>query len=198
MWRKMTAGLVIACAALLTVAETAHAQYWRGRAGYWGGRAYDGAYNGAYGAYNAGRWGVGTAYWGATRPYAWYENRPYYYGGYYAPNRYYEPYTYSYSAPAATVVAPAAYESYYAGPQQQASDTARVHVMVPTSDAQVTFDGHQTQQRGMERDFVTSGLQSGSNYSYMVRASWMENGRQVNREQLVQVRAGQETTVDFR
>jgi hypothetical protein len=51
---------------------------------------------------------------------------------------------------------------------------------------------------GFERDFISPPLERGQEYTYTLRASWMENGKEVTREKSVPVRAGQEAMADFR
>ena len=94
--------------------------------------------------------------------------------------------------------------SFYYDPQSDlfggstlAPGSARVRVIVPNPEARVWFDGAATQQLGNDRWFHTSSLQSGANYSYKIRATWMENGREVNQERTVRVNPGQMTFVDF-
>lgn len=80
--------------------------------------------------------------------------------------------------------------------QQANHNEAMVRVMVPAPDAQVSIDGHQTQQQGMERTFITPTLQQNGG-TYKISATWTEGGRQVQRERTVQVRPGQHATVNF-
>jgi len=80
--------------------------------------------------------------------------------------------------------------------QQGGNNEAVVHVMVPAPDARVSFDGHETQQHGMQRTFVTAPLQQNGG-TYTVRATWNENGKQVSRDRTVQVHPGQQAMVNF-
>jgi len=70
-------------------------------------------------------------------------------------------------------------------------------VRVPNANAEVWFDNHKTQQRGMERSFTSENLTPKYDYTYHIRAKWMENGRPVERTRDITVRAGQQQVVDF-
>jgi len=150
-----------------------------------------------------GRIGVGRGYGSGYYGSGYYGSR-YYGSGYYAGSQYYSPY-YSgyYAAPYVNQVVPIVpivpeiRQSYYAEPAV-AQQSALVTVRVPTPDAQVWFDGSLTQQQGMQRVFNSPALTAGYAYSYMIKARWIANGQPVEREQRVQVQAGQAVTVDFR
>ena len=45
--------------------------------------------------------------------------------------------------------------------------------------------------------FVSPPLEKGQRYHYTIRASWMENGKEVSREKKVDVEPGREFTVNF-
>ena len=92
-------------------------------------------------------------------------------------------------APSSTAVAPA---------QSPSRSTAcQVRVMVPSQDAAVYFQGHQTQQTGTDRLFVSPPLDADAKYTYTVKAEWMENGQKISREKSVSVTAGGFATADF-
>ncbi len=74
---------------------------------------------------------------------------------------------------------------------------AQVEVRVPAPDAQVFFDGAATQQRGMDRMFISPPLTSGQNQTYSIEARWTENGRPVDMTKSVTVTPGRTATVDF-
>jgi uncharacterized protein (TIGR03000 family) len=75
-------------------------------------------------------------------------------------------------------------------------DVARVNVLVP-SEAALIFNGVRMPQTGSVREFVTPALETGRDYTYNVRATWSENGREVTRDQVIHVRPGERTDVDF-
>jgi uncharacterized protein (TIGR03000 family) len=77
------------------------------------------------------------------------------------------------------------------------SDTVNVRVMVPTREAKVWFENEATKQQGTDRLYSSPPLEKGRPYYYTIKASWMENGREVSREQTVPVRAGQQVVADF-
>jgi uncharacterized protein (TIGR03000 family) len=55
-----------------------------------------------------------------------------------------------------------------------------------------------TTQTGVDRVFNTPALEMGKSYTYTVRATWMVNGKEVDRTKDVHIQAGQPTTIDFR
>jgi uncharacterized protein (TIGR03000 family) len=133
-----------------------------------------------------------------------------YYGNYYAPYRY-APYRYSsspyyYSYPRSTYYdsyptysyqySPSSYQSNY--PATTSRDTSvLVKVHVPDPNAEIWFEGSKTSQHGTVREFQSPPLDPGRQYTYTVRARWMENGREVDRSRAVQVQGGQQVHVDF-
>jgi uncharacterized protein (TIGR03000 family) len=179
MMRKTLLILSLAGLTVLAAASDAFAQ----RRGYSGGRGYAPSIS-----VNVGR----GAYYS---PYGYYGGRAYspYYQGYgysYAPSYYYaEP---TYVVPATQIR-----QAYYPAPVA-AQQSARMIVLVPAAGAQVWFDGNATSQQGLERVFESPSLEPGHNFSYTVKARWLENGQAVTRERRVNVQAGQSVTVNFR
>lgn len=101
---------------------------------------------------------------------------------------------YSVSTPSYTTEAGSTtYQSFYAPSTNQ----AMIRVTVPSPAAKVWFEGSETRQTGTERLFVSPRLEAGNAYTYTVKATWTENGREVTREKEIRVRPGQETTVAF-
>jgi uncharacterized protein (TIGR03000 family) len=96
------------------------------------------------------------------------------------------------SMPAGTVTT----QAFYTGPSRD-PNAALVRVSVPNSNANIWFDGSPTQQQGFQRLYVTPPLDRNRNYTYAIKASWMENGQEVSREKQVDIRAGQEAFVSF-
>jgi uncharacterized protein (TIGR03000 family) len=78
-----------------------------------------------------------------------------------------------------------------------ANATVRMRVSLPTADAQLWIQDQLTQQRGLERVFESPNLEPGKSYTYSLRASWMENGKEVVRKLDIDVRSGQVTPVQF-
>jgi len=150
---------------------------WSGSRG-WGGVSIGVGYPGFYGGYGSG---YGDGYYGGR-----------YYGGRYYDSGYYYPSDYTYSD--AYTYPSTIQQSYYPPSNQQ---SANVMVMLPNPTAQVWFNGAPTSQQGMQRTFFTPPLEPG-NYSYTVKARWMENGQQVERDRTVSVQPGQTVNVDFR
>lgn len=75
--------------------------------------------------------------------------------------------------------------------------TARIDVLVPSGDANLTFDNLPTTPTGTTREFVTPPLVVGSNYVYNVRVSWLDDGVRRSRDKNVFVRAGDRLVVDL-
>ena len=159
--------------------------YGGGRGYGYGGRGY--GYGGrgyGYGGYGWGGYGYpgwGGYYGGGYWP-SYYDGTPYYSGDTYVnPN-----YT-TYIDPSTTAVNPA---------PQVADNTAGVRVILPDPAARVWFDGTATNQTGTDRLFHTPSLAAGS-YSYRIKATWTQNGREVTQERNVPVMAGRLSVVDF-
>ena len=162
--------------------------------------------------------GFGTSYYGYAYPY--YYPSSYYYPSYYDSAVAY-PYVAAYTtAPAVPVavqpVVPAAVEAVVPTTVQTAVPTT-VQAVVPTAapvvvpapgasvvvtvdvppDADVWFNGAPTAQKGTVRRYISPALAPGMNYTYFVRARWLEDGVAVDQTRRVTVRAGDQLTVDF-
>lgn len=212
---------VAALALLLVRADVASAQGKGRGGGGGGGRGYAAPSMGrswSGGNWNGGNW-YGDGNWDGYgyRNYS-YWNRPYYSYGWY-PYRYSYPYVnnyyyYDYGVPYYGNAY--RYEGYnpdyvsgYYNPDierstggydnsdmERSADRVTLEVRVPDG-ADVWIDGHQTRQRGTIREFQSPPLQPGQDYRYEVRASWMEDGRRVDRTKEVAVRAGERVSVDM-
>lgn len=76
--------------------------------------------------------------------------------------------------------------------------SSQVEVRVPVASAEVWFSGHKTKQSGLKRTFETPALQPGKVYSYDVVVKWTdENGRPVQDQYRLEVRAGRQAVVAF-
>ena len=78
------------------------------------------------------------------------------------------------------------------------SNRATVRVALPNPNAKVYFDDETTTQSGTNRVFNSPTLEPDKSYTYTVRATWMEDGKEVTRTKDVKVQAGRAATVDFR
>jgi uncharacterized protein (TIGR03000 family) len=189
---------------------------WFGRRGGYYGYGYGGYRGyGGYGGYGYGGY-YGSPYYGYG---GWGYSPPYYAYGYspYAASSYSVPYVAAnYGWPSAYVgstVTPASvdasnpqyaqsardmttYRSMYA--PSQSANAATIRVEVPDPNARVYFDDAQTQQGGTDRVFMSPPLDPNKTYTYTVRATWMDNGKEVSRNKDVKVQAGRATMVDFR
>jgi len=197
--------------AVLVASSTASAQ--RGRRGFGGsgfsvslgnGLGYGSPYYGGYGYRPySGYTGYGGYY---NQPYYSY-SRPIISTPYYSGTTYYSgPTTYQsqplYSAndtagqmyEQGTAVASTDQSNYYT-PTWHANGT--ITILVP-DQAQVWFGDIPTSVQGSTRSFQLPALDSGRDYTYTIRAKWMENGREHDQTKVVTFRAGQSFTVDMR
>jgi uncharacterized protein (TIGR03000 family) len=150
--------------------------------GYYGRSYYGGGYYG--GGYYLGGWGLGYS--------------PFYrsYGYGYAPSYYDGTPGYSnYAEPAPVVPTTQVQQSFY---PTQGQDFVSLKVLVPIADAKVWFQNQATTEQGMQRLFHSPALTPNQNFTYTIKARWMENGQAVNQERRVNVQAGQNITVSFR
>jgi uncharacterized protein (TIGR03000 family) len=206
MRKFITVAAIACCLSLSLLVNPAHAQRrggggYGGRGyggGYYGGRGYGGGYYG--GGYYGGGFGLGINVGGYGYPYN---------DGYYAPfgNYSYEPAvyaapTYTYASDAGVTVDVAGVhvgttrQSYFA--PDEPSTIAKIHVLVPDPNARVSFDDTVTQQMGTDRIFISPPLDPAKTYIYSVKATWMDNGKEVTRTQDVKVQAGHATKLDLR
>jgi uncharacterized protein (TIGR03000 family) len=171
-----------------------------GRGGWSGGRGggWGGGYRGGYGGYGRNRGGYG---WGG---YGWGGFYPYYglgYGSYYPDYGYggysYPGYAYDYSSPTYVVPNASGVITRQSGSYSPTQNTAMIDLRVP-SNAQVWVEGQPTRQTGPEREFVSPPLDPGSTYQYRIKARWMQDGKPVEREKTVTIRANETKNVDFR
>jgi len=227
MFRRRFFGLatvVLATASLLLLPGTSDAQRGRGsfRGGAFRGRniyhgGYYGGYRGGYyGGYHRGFYGGLLGYgglgyggyggWGGLYSaysypsYGYASSYPYGYSSYSYPSySYYTP-SYSYAVQPSTFAyegTPASSESFYPPESAVQDNDVHIKVNVPSPDAQVWFEGAPTQQRGTVREFESPPLTPGQNYTYHIRARWMENGQLRDQTRNVIVQAGQHLMVDF-
>src|SRR5689334_21036600 len=80
----------------------------------------------------------------------------------------------------------------------QESQEAYIRVQLPTADTKLEVQGIATKQEGASRFFRSPPLMPGKSYAYDMKATWMENGKQMVREKSIQVQGGMTTEVDFR
>jgi len=96
-----------------------------------------------------------------------------------------------------TVAKDTAFQTPLISRRSTATGTATIEVRVPSAQAQVSFDGHETAARGTQRRYESPALQVGQTYHYNVTATWMENGRRVTRDLQVSINAGRLAVADF-
>jgi uncharacterized protein (TIGR03000 family) len=83
--------------------------------------------------------------------------------------------------------------SYY--PSGAARNSAQIQLRLPSPEAEVRFDGQNTQQKGTMRLFTTPPLDG--TYSYQVTAVWQKDGQPITRDRTITVRPGASVMVDF-
>ncbi len=181
--------------------------------GYGGLYGYRPWYGYGYG-YNALA-AYSPAYWGSLYGYSpWYSAYGYYpavasysYALGYDP---YDVYGYGlndYGLDAYGYVAPADYPEGYV-PDEEATVPSQGPPAVPTdnaahllvrvpADAELWFDEYKTPQTGPERAFVSPPLTPGRDFTYQIRARWMEDGRPVDHIRTVHVHANMQAEVDM-
>src|SRR5262249_9914799 len=93
-------------------------------------------------------------------------------------------------------VMPSADYSYGAYAQPAPDNTAHIRLIVPEG-AKVWFGNSATTQTGRVRLFDSPPLTPGKDYTYDVKATWSEDGKEVTRTRRVDVRANASTTVDL-
>ncbi len=197
--RTLLAGLM-GLMLLLAAATPSQAQisFSFGRGYYGGGPGYYGRYYGPY-SYYGRSWGspyYGYGYYPYRSGMSISVGRPYYgypYYGYYENDFY--PRTTGYYMTEVPVYRPgrAVYRAAY-GPDDR---RATVRVTLPTADAKVWCEDTLTKQEGRSRTFVTPELEAGGSYTYVVKATWTQDGREMTQEREVHVRPGAATTVSF-
>jgi uncharacterized protein (TIGR03000 family) len=184
---------------------------------YSGGYYPSGYYSGGYSpyAYGTGSYGWPSAFYTApgaynTGNYTTAGYTPSYFGSGYDPSYTYSPTTFPGQTYATTTGTGGYYPGmargtgYYPGisntqsfyPANTDSRTATINVQVP-ADAELWFEGEKTNQTGPNRLFRSPALEAGQNYSYDVKARWMENGKPVEQTRIVRVRAGEMSQVNF-
>jgi uncharacterized protein (TIGR03000 family) len=78
-----------------------------------------------------------------------------------------------------------------------ANNRVLVRLFVPDANARVWFEGAPTQQGGFDRLYISPPIDPGKNYAYTIKAAWMENGKEVTREQKLPVHANQQALASF-
>jgi uncharacterized protein (TIGR03000 family) len=90
---------------------------------------------------------------------------------------------------------------YYGGyvpPSAPEEQVAYIHVRVSPPHAEISFQGSKTSQIGSSRLFTSPPLTQGEDFTYNIRVSWKENGREVSQDRTIPVRAGDRLSIVFR
>jgi len=99
------------------------------------------------------------------------------------------------SAPAAT---PPAQPAIPAPKQETRLNTPATVLVKAPADVRITVNGQPATRRATEETFTTPVLQAGQTYYYVFEAEAVRNGKPITLKRHVQVRAGQQSQVDFR
>lgn len=75
-------------------------------------------------------------------------------------------------------------------------NSTRVRVQVPTAETQIWVDQHLVQSSGTDRS-INMPLNSASAQRVTITAQWLKDGHEVVRKKEVEIRGGQEATVNF-
>jgi uncharacterized protein (TIGR03000 family) len=164
--------------------------------GLYGGLGY-GLYGGYIGAYPYG----GAGYYGYPNYYSYPYSTYSYPSTTYGSTYYSSPLIYSQSTPTAV---PAATFTYAPGTADSSASTtvsqtdtpADVTVVVP-ENAKLWFNDVPINTTGATREFQTPALTPGREYTYQVRATWMQNGREISQTQTLPVSAGSHARIVF-
>ena len=76
-------------------------------------------------------------------------------------------------------------------------DAALLTVAVPSENATVTVNGHETTSEGIVRQFMSRGLKDGYLYTYVVKIQYTLDGKELNDEREVKLRPGDTERVVF-
>jgi carbonic anhydrase len=76
--------------------------------------------------------------------------------------------------------------------------TTTITLRVPTAEARVWIDSKATTSRGVSRTFETPALAVGKEYSYQIKATWVDGGKEVTREKTVTFKGGEPATVEIK
>jgi uncharacterized protein (TIGR03000 family) len=151
-----------------------------------------GLYGGGYG-YPSGSYGSG--YYSGSYGSGYYA-APYYADDYYPPT-YVTPSTSIYVTPS-TDGNSGTYPVPNSGAGGAAAQDLVAHVTVQVPpDAEVWFGQGKTKQTGAVREFVSPSLTPGQDYTYTVKARWVEDGKEVVQSRQIDVSAGSRSTIDF-
>ena len=73
---------------------------------------------------------------------------------------------------------------------------ALINITVPTT-ANISFEGKETVQKGVFRQFITPALTPGQDFNYTIEVNWTENGTEVSRSRNITVHAGDIINLSF-
>ncbi len=80
---------------------------------------------------------------------------------------------------------------------RSAGDTARIEIRLPDPQASIWVEGQSIASSGEVRQFNSPQLDPSRQFSYDVKAAWIENGKLMTDERRVKVRANAQSVIDF-
>jgi uncharacterized protein (TIGR03000 family) len=98
--------------------------------------------------------------------------------------------------PPAPIASPANYQSFYPSDGPSSDRAALINVSVPPG-AEILFGDNKMTLSGPRRQFVSPPITPGSDYAYVVRATWTETGKDVSQSRRVVIHAGDVVNVTF-
>ncbi len=154
--------------------------YGYGNYGWYGNRSYDGAWGYYPSAYSYPTYVSGYGYPAYARSYAYEPSRPYgtTYTSFYPP----------------TSAAPG---PYFAPSPAVSSSVVNATIQLPSPDAELWVEGERMSATGATRRFASPQLEPGRTYTYTFKARWTEGDRPVERTKEIDVRPGDNISVDF-
>jgi len=78
-----------------------------------------------------------------------------------------------------------------------AADSARVEIRLPDPQASIWVEGQSIASSGAVRQFNSPQLDPSRQFSYDVKAAWIENGKLITDERRVKVQANAQSVIDF-
>lgn len=199
MRKQLGIAVLLAATALVLLPETGFARrgrFWRGGYGY--GSMYQGYYPGSYypGGFISGSYYPSVYYSGSYTTSGYYPGA-YNFGssyprGYYPGAVYPAGYTTSAPRPTPPYLPPVTGSSPVARQAAYTADSnaAVMKVRVPAPNAKLWVDGEPTTSTGLTRRLVSPPLKPGKDYTYTLKVSWSQDGREQTRTKAVDVHAG--------
>jgi uncharacterized protein (TIGR03000 family) len=102
-----------------------------------------------------------------------------------------------YSQPVLPASSNPADDDYTYGASAEMGNNAMLLILRLPANAEVWIEGSKTVQTGNFRSFISPPLQAGQDYSYDIRARWMQGGLAIEQSRTIIVRAGDRLTLSL-